>query len=422
MAYYLTDTLAVPALLATLVVVVPKVWDVLIDPAVGALSDHEARDRGTRTRLMTVGAVTLPVGFVGMFAVPEGLSPALAAGWVTVCFLLATTSFSLFQVPYIALPADLTDSYAERTRLMGWRIAVLALAILLVGAGGPAVRDAAGGGVAGYLLMGVVVAAMLLGGMLGTVLGVRGHRSVPHGAVATDAGIRSSALRGYREGLTALRDVPAYRVLLVVFVLQAVATGVMLATAQYVATYTLGQQSALTFIFVALVAPALLVMPLWTRYAARHGKPRSLTLASVLFAVAALSLVALVWAPGAWLYLPVSLAGIAYAGMQLFPLAMLPDVITSAGRGRGGAMSGLWTAAETGGLALGPGIVLLLLSVTGFRSSAADTVVTQPDAALAAIVVAFSVLPAVLVGVSLLVLRRYQEPSPVAVQQIKDPV
>src|SRR5699024_10452864 len=47
LAYYLTDTLAVPALLATLVVVVPKVWDVVIDPAVGALSVRETRGRGT---------------------------------------------------------------------------------------------------------------------------------------------------------------------------------------------------------------------------------------------------------------------------------------------------------------------------------------------------------------------------------------
>ncbi|OLT22132.1 MFS transporter [Ornithinimicrobium sp. CNJ-824] len=421
LAYYLTDTLAVPALLATLVVVVPKVWDVVIDPAVGALSDRETRGRGTRTRLMAVGALTLPVGFVGMFAVPEGLSPLWAAVWVTACFVLATTSFSLFQVPYIALPADLTGSYDERTRLMGWRIAVLALAILLVGAGGPAVRDAVGGGAAGYLLMGLVVAVALLAGMLGTVLGVRGHRALPADEVDPGAGVRGNGLRGYREGLAALRDVAAYRVLLVVFVLQAVATGIMLAAAQYVATYTLGQQSALTFLFAALVAPALLVMPLWTRYAARHGKPRSLALASVLFALATLSLVVLVPFPGAWLYLPVCVAGIAYAGMQLFPLAMLPDVITSAGRGRGGSMSGLWTAAETGGMALGPGIVLLLLSVTGFRSSTADTVVAQPDAALTAIVVAFSVLPAVLVGASLLVLRRYREQVP-APDPIEDPV
>lgn len=420
LAYYLTDTLAVPALLASLVVIVPKVWDVVIDPAVGALSDREARDRGTRSRLMAVGAVTLPVGFIGMFAVPDGLSSVAAAGWVTLCFVLATTSFSLFQVPYIALPADLTDSYRERTRLMGWRIALLALAILLVGAGGPALRDSAGGGAAGYLLMGVVVALVLVLGMLGTVLGVRGHRAVPEEPAPPSLG--ADALRGYREGLTALRDVTAYRVLLTVFVLQAMATGLMLATAQYVATYTLGQQSALTFLFLALVAPALLVMPLWTRYAARNGKPRALTLASVLFAVATLSLVALVWAPGAWLYLPVCVAGIAYAGMQLFPLAMLPDVITSAGRSRGGSMSGLWTAAETAGLATGPGIVLAMLAATGFRPSTADTVMTQPDAALAAIVVAFSVLPAVLVGASLVVLHRYAEPVPVAVEQIEDPV
>jgi Na+/melibiose symporter-like transporter len=334
LAYYLTDTLAVPALLATLVVLVPKVWDVLIDPVVGALSDRESRDRSTRTRLMAVGAVSLPVGFVGMFAVPVGLSPVLSAVWVTFCFVLATTSFSLFQVPYIALPADLTGSYDERTRLMGWRIAVLAFAILLVGAGGPAVRDAGGGGAAGYLFMGVVVAAVLLVGMLGTVLGVGGRRTGAGGAVEPDVSIRDNALRGYREGLAALRDVTAYRVLLVVFVLQAVATGVMLAAAQYVATYTLDQPSGLTFLFLALVAPALLVMPLWARYAARHGKPRALTLASVLFAVASLSLVALLWAPGPWLYRPVCVAGIAYAGMQLFPLAMLPDVITSAGRAR----------------------------------------------------------------------------------------
>ncbi len=420
LAYYLTDTLAVPALLATLVVIVPKVWDVLIDPVVGALSDREARERGTRSRLMAAGALTLPVGFVGMFAVPGGLSPPLAALWVTACFVLATTSFSLFQVPYIALPADLTPSYRERTRLMGWRIAVLALAILLVGAGGPALRDGAGGGVAGYLLMGVVVAVVLCLGMLGTVVGIRGHRARPEDPAADVHG--TSALRGYRDGLTALRDVTAYRVLLTVFVLQALATGVMLAAAQYVATYTLGSQSALTLLFVALVAPALLVMPLWTRYAARHGKARALTLASALFALAALSLVALVWAPGAWLYLPVCVAGVAYAGMQLFPLAMLPDVITSAGRARGGAMSGLWTAAETAGLAAGPGLVLLMLGATGFRSTAAGVVAAQPDAARAAIVVAFSVLPAVLVGASLLVLRRYREPASVTRQEIEEPV
>ncbi|MGB3859688.1 MAG: MFS transporter, partial [Ornithinimicrobium sp.] len=179
LAYYLTDTLAVPALLASIVVIVPKVWDVVIDPAIGAMSDAEASRRHSRTRLMTVGALTLPIGFIGTFAVPEGWSPAAAAGWVLIFFVLATSSFSLFQVPYIALPADLTDGYRERTRLMSWRIATLTLTILLVGAGGPALRDGAGGGRSGYLVMGVVIAAVLLASMLGAVGGLRRHRARP---------------------------------------------------------------------------------------------------------------------------------------------------------------------------------------------------------------------------------------------------
>ncbi|HLS45821.1 MAG TPA: MFS transporter [Ornithinicoccus sp.] len=408
LAYYLTDTLAVPALLATVVVIVPKVWDVLIDPAVGALSDREARGSATRTRLMALGALTLPIGFIGMFAAPAGLPPVMAGLWVLVFFVLATSSFSLFQVPYIALPADLTSDYAERTRLMAWRIAVLALAILLVGAGGPAVRDAADGGSTGYLVMGLVVATVLLLGMLGTVLGVRGRRPHDDGQGTPHAGQPTT----YRAGLTAFRELPAYRRLLVVFVLQALATGTMLAAAQYVATYTLDDQAALTLLFVALVAPALLVVPFWTRYAGRVGKPAALTSASVMFAAAGLGLVALLWAPGWWVYLPVALAGVGYAGMQLFPLAMLPDVIHAAGRQRGGAMSGLWTAGETAGMALGPVVVLLLLALGGFRSSTADQTLAQPDAAHMMIVLAFSLLPALLVGASLLVLRSYDDPVP----------
>ena len=406
LAYYLTDTLAVPALLATVVVVVPKVWDVLIDPLVGARSDRDAATRAGRTRLMLLGALTLPLGFVGMFAVPTGLGPVAAGAWVLGCFVLATTSFSCFQVPYIALPADLTGDYAERTRVMAWRIALLALAILLVGAGGPALRDAAGGGHRGYLVMALGIAVLLLAGMLATVAGTRRHLSSTRAA-----GSSTSALAGYRAGLAAWREVRAYRTLLSVFVLQALASGVMLAAAQYVAAYTLGDQTALTFLFAALVAPALLVMPLWTRYAARRGKAGALRVASLAFAAATLALVGMLWAPGWWVYLAVGVAGVAYAGMQLFPLAMLPDVISAAGRERGGAMSGLWTAGETTGLALGPVVVLVLLGLTGFRSSAAGEVLAQPTAATTAIVLAFSIVPAALVASSLLLLRRYDEPA-----------
>ena len=56
----------------------------------------------------------------------------------------------------MALPAELTSSYDERTRLMTWRVAVLALAILVSGGLAPVVRDAVG-----YWAVGLFVGALI---------------------------------------------------------------------------------------------------------------------------------------------------------------------------------------------------------------------------------------------------------------------
>lgn len=402
LAYYLTDTLGVAAALAAVVVLVPKVWDVIIDPAIGARSDREVSTHGSRHRLMLLGAVTLPIGFIAMFAVPSGASTGVAALWVVAAFVLATTSFSFFQVPYIAAPADLTSDYTERTRMMAWRVGVLALAILAFGAGAPGIRDALGGGRSGYLIMAVVSAAVLSLGMLATVLSLRGHESRASGAA------ESASLRA---GFDAIRDLPRFRALLVVFVIQALATGIVLAAAQYVATYLLGSQSLVSVLFAAVVAPALFVMPLWKRYAAAHGKRAAYVASSWLFVLACVVQVPALALEWTWLsVLALAVGGVAYAGMQLFPLAMLPDVIEEAGRARGGAMSGVWTALETAGLALGPGIVLLMLAVGGFVSSSGDPV-AQPRGAEVAIGLAFTLVPAVLAAISIVALRSYDEPE-----------
>lgn len=178
LSYYLTDTLGVGAGLAGLVVTVPKIWDVVIDPFIGRLSDLSSLRRGSRRPFLLAGALLLPLAFTLVFAVPASLTGASAAAWVVVAFLLATTAFSLFQVPYIALPAELTagmpDRYDARTRLLSPRIAVLAVAILAFGAGGPLIRDAVTGPRLGYLVMGVVAGGVMGLGMAAAARGTTG--------------------------------------------------------------------------------------------------------------------------------------------------------------------------------------------------------------------------------------------------------
>ncbi|GAC57633.1 putative major facilitator superfamily transporter [Gordonia hirsuta DSM 44140 = NBRC 16056] len=406
LAYYLTDSLGVGALLAAVIVVIPKAIDVVINPLIGARSDADVGATGGRTRLMWLGTLAILPLFVLTFSAPTSVGPGLGALWVLIFFSLAAVAYACFQVPYIALPAELTPDYHARTRLISERIVVLALTILVVGAGAPAIRDALGGP-PGYVAMAVAVAALMGTGMAAATFWA--GRAAARRPDRTPAGGGHSA----RDGLRALRNNRHYRILLAVFVIQALATAVMLAGAQYLATYVLDDKTALTPLFAALVAPALLVMPVWVRIGRRLGKRRSLALASTVFLLASAVLGVAIVAPGTWVFAPVALCGIGYAGMQTFPLAMLPDVIDEqtrrAGRDQGGALSGLWTAAETFGMAVGPGLFLLVLAAAGFVSSTGDSPAAQPHSALVGITAGFALLPAALIALSLLILARYDK-------------
>ncbi|WP_217181709.1 MFS transporter [Streptomyces sp. AC495_CC817] len=411
LTYFLTDNLGVAALAAGVIVTSAKIWDVVIDPLIGAASDRQLARTGSRRGFMITGAATLPLFFALTFAVPPSWGPVAGAICVLLAFLATATAFSLFQVPYVALPAELTDGYDERTRLLGWRVVVLTAAILLFGAGGPELRKAGSDQVVGYLMMGVV-AGLAIGIGMYVSSKTADTAARPLSDSAPPHPLPSGFREQYASGFRALRRSQPFRALLGTFLLQALATGTMLAGAQYVATWVLRSEDAVTLVFLALVGPALLATPGWSVVARRIGKERAFGIASVLFTLAAASITAAVWSPGAWIYASVAAAGIAYAGLQSLPMAMLPDVISHDerrnGPGQAGTFTGIWTAGETVGFALGATAVSLTLAATGYVSTVAGTTAEQPAAAVAGIVLSFSVLPALLMLGSLAVLRRYR--------------
>lgn len=400
--YFMTDTLGIGALWAGLVIGIVRVWDVVADPVIGALSDDDDARTGSRRRWMLVGGVALPVLFVLMFAVPADLPPIASVLWVGVAYLGAATAFSVFQVPYMALPASISHDYDERTRLLTARVIVLTIAILAFGGGGPALRGIVADPNLGYLLMGLVCAALLAIGCLIAVPSAPIH--------ARSVAPRRSIASIYRETWDVLAHGRSLRALVVPFFLQALATGIMLASGQYVATYILRDEDAITFLFVALIAPAIVAAPGWQWLSARTSKRFGFQLASVLFIVGSLLLVPAMLVPDAWVYAPVALAGLGYAGMQSLPMAMLPDAMAHdrkrTGVDRSGVIGGVWTAMETTGFALGGLVLSLVLAATGYVASRGGA--EQPEGAIVGVAVAFSVLPALIVLVSLLPLRGYR--------------
>ncbi len=396
---YLTDRLGVAAGLAGLVVFLPKAWDVVLNPIAGGISDRSTNPRGRRRPFLLRAGTTLAVAFVLLFSGPT--SPTgIATAWVVVAFLACATAYAFFQVPYVAMPAEMTDDYDERTRLMTWRVAILALAILVSGGLSPLVRDALGPEW-GYRGVGIFVGGLILVGTLGAWWGTRHAPSAGSATAGTTL----------REQLRVVASSTSFRTLLVVFVLQALATGAMLAGVDYVARVLLGGGLASTVLFVCFVGPALVVTPLWQRLGEARGKRTGYAWGSVLLAGGALATLFTVRVGLVAAALSVAVVGIGYAACQMFPLAMLPDVAAAdaarTGESRAGTFTGVWTAGETLGLALGPFLYAGVLTIGGYVSST-DADAAQPDSARLAIAIGFSVVPALLVAASMLVLRRYR--------------
>ncbi|MFC4909606.1 MFS transporter [Actinomadura gamaensis] len=399
--YYLTDVMGVAAGVAGAVLVVPKAWDVLLNPVVGAASDREAVRTGRRTRLLVSGAVALPVLFAAMFAVPVD-RPGFAAVWCGAAFLLAASAFACFQVPYVALPAEISEVPAERGRAMAWRIVCLTAGILLAGGLAPALSDAAGGGRAGHAVMGVAVGLIMGAAMLASALATRWIPARP--------GPRPL---GLAAALRAARGNRPFFALLGAFALQSLAVAVMLAGAPYVAVYRLDDHGLTSVMFVCMVGPSAVAVPLWRRLAARYGHVACYLAAVVLFAVADAALMPAVTAGSTGIVLALTaLVGVCYAALQLLPLSLLPETVRAdagrTGQAQPGAFTGIWTAAETGAMALGPGVFALILAVTSFRSSDLDVPVRQPGPALTGLTAGYTLVPAALLLLSVPMLLAYR--------------
>ncbi|MCA9700053.1 MAG: MFS transporter, partial [Myxococcales bacterium] len=362
---YMTDTLGVPAALAGLGIFVPKLWDVVTDPFMGSISDRTESRFGRRRPYLLAGALSLPVCFALIFSTPDLGSPMLAFAWVITAYILAATAFTVFCVPYVAMPAEMSDDYHEATRLMAYRMALMTVGILVAGAGAPMLVKLGGGGQAGYKVMAWAIAAVLLVGLCGAFFGTR---SAPF----TAADPAASAGPGLAAQLRlALRNRP-FVVLLLAYALQLCAVGCLLASVPFFAKYIVAgdPEEMVTFLFVALVGPAIVTMPAWLWVSRRLGKTRAYAIALVIFMLATLTLW---WSPGRpalWSVAVVTVMGMAYAATQLFPFSMLPDTIAvdqaATGRRREGIFTGIWTAVDKGGLALGGFATGLILEFSGF--------------------------------------------------------
>ena len=403
--YFMTDTLGIAAGLAAWAVFIPKFWDVITDPLMGMISDRTHTRWGRRRPYMFVGAILMSVSFVFLFNVPEFGSDRATFLYVMVIFALSATAFTVYSVPYIAMPAEMSTVPHERTKIMSWRMGFMTLGILLGAGGAPFVVNAAGGGRDGYAVMSWAVGLFCAFAMLFSVLGTRRARF----STRTDHPFR------IREQLAAAATNRPFAVLLIALIIQLAAVGVITASAPYYAEHILkaGENTELyvSVLLGAYIGAAIPSMPFWAYLCGRIGKLRACYVAVSGFSFFCLTTaVAGEGYPLALICLQVACIGICYGGTQVIPYSMLTDTLhldaARSGQRREGVFTGVWTAGDKLGVALGGFVMATMLGLFGYLESAEEAVV-QPASAVFGIRMAFSVVPAVTMALSLVALRFY---------------
>lgn len=396
---FLTDLLGVEAAIAGMIVFAPKAWDFFLNPIAGRISDRSRHPQDRRRPFILRAGILLALAFLAMFFGPTA-PPVAGALWVLVLFLTTATVYAFFQVPYLAMSAEITDDYTERTRLITWRVIVFTLAILVSGATAPMLVEVFGG-VAGYRLMAGAMAVLILIGTIGVWWGTR-RVALTRDEVAGGRLLDQLAV--------VLRDRES-RTLIVSYVLQAVAIGMVLGGVVYVARHVVHDPGVATIAFVCFVAPAVVLTPVWSMIGRRIGKKGGFAAATVVMTVGLIALLTARAGDSVPMLIASGVVGVGYAGAQLFPLAMLPDIAAEdakrSGTNRIGMISGVWSGFELLGYALGPALLGLVLSLGGYVATTGGEV-AQSDAAQWAIVLGVSVIPAALCALSLVPLSRYR--------------
>lgn len=119
--FYYNQVLGMPAVLASVAIMIALVIDAVTDPLVGSYSDGMQSRFGRRHLLMYCSALPLGACLYLVFSPPEGLSDMGHFGWLLTFAVGVRLSMTFFLVPWNALFAEFSDDYAERSAIITFR-------------------------------------------------------------------------------------------------------------------------------------------------------------------------------------------------------------------------------------------------------------------------------------------------------------
>ncbi len=261
-AKFSTDQLLIAPAIVGAIVFIARLWDAVSDPMAGYLSDRTQSSFGRRRIWLLGSAIPVGLTYVMLWSPPAQLDPMLVILWIAIAMLLWETTSTAFYVPYVALGLELSTDYHERTRLFGWRQALVAS-----GFGASLVSLWFMQNEAEY-----PDAEMFVAAVTGTVLAVmificvwRVPEPLHHQG------------RGGTRLWSAFGDVlrnPHARLLLMVLGIDSFGMGVISSVGAYMAEDVVRRPDLLVWMMAVWMIPQFVCVPIWIHLSRRVGKKR----------------------------------------------------------------------------------------------------------------------------------------------------
>lgn len=394
--FFLTNVLGIGPGTSAQIVLLPKLWVVFADPMAGYISDRTQGRWGRRRPYLFLGAFLGPLLFVLLFSPPEVLAGRWLSLYEGVAYFLFATCFTIYIIPYVAVPSEIATSAHELTRIMSIRMAFVLVGVLLAGTS-PILVDMLGGGKKGYAGMAIIIGCLCSVVML-----------IPFFALGRQpVQATLNAKGGICDQAKAFGRNPPFMFLVLTYVFQIVGFGVTTAAMPYfVQNLWHSPVSMAGQLFLIMMIPGLCSIPVWAFAARRLGNGLGLALASAVYICAAVIQFFIdAHAPGLGALLLVACLGIAFGGQQVLAFAFASEMIQSyvkrSGQAAEGAFTGVWMAGEKIGAAVGTAIVGWLFGLVGFVVSTTGGAAQTPET-IQVIRLSFTLIPASLFVISLI--------------------
>lgn len=368
--------------LAGVIAWLARLVDAVSDPLMGRLSDGIRWRSGRRRPFFLIGMLPLGLFFGLMWTTPFTSQTAMFF-WYLAIYVGLALAMTVLSIPYMALIPEMAVDYDERTSLNTWRSAA-AVVGTMVAAAFFQLAEGFGGGRGGFEQAGLLIGVWII-------------LPWPFVWAASFEPIRAETPRR-APLLPALKSLGRHRTYLRlcgIYLAGRIAMDLLGLAVPLLVTIWLGRKEDVTWTLLSMLIVVVISLPFWLRAARHREKHRVLAIGSVWLVVC---LVFIFFADPTWprwtIFAVAGVLGIGYAVVDLFPWAMLGEVIDedelATHERREGVYNGIFTFIRKVGGATSYMLGGFALSLAGYDSEAS----VQPESAVMTIRIIATLLPA----------------------------